>query len=194
MKLCKNIVFIMGFLTTLLTTEAAGPHRNERVGLAKHSLSKERILKTLQAKLPNSFTAHARTISHAIMEESSKHKLDPLIIAAVIAGESAFNPSAIGPIGEIGLMQLRPNTARWIAKKSNIPWLGQGALKNPTYNIRLGVAYLGYLKKRFSPRGGNLYLTAYNMGETTLVRLLSNKIEPYIYSRHIMKNYIAIND
>jgi len=152
-----------------------------------------KILNTFKKKLPERFSHYAYSVTDTVMAQSSKHKIDPLMITAVIAGESNFDPTAIGPIGEIGLMQLRLTTAKWIAKKSNIHWKGKAALKNPNYNIRLGVEYLGYLKKRFSKEGGLLYLAAYNMGVTSLQRLLSNKIQPKAYTKHVMKNYIAIN-
>ncbi len=59
------------------------------------------------------------------------------IADAVMAVESSYNPSRIGGVGEIGLMQVRPATAAM---------LGFGGtaqeLADPATNIHYGVAYL----------------------------------------------------
>ncbi len=193
MKTMRAIIHIMLFLTTFLLSVKIGPDFNSHVAHAEFIRTKDIIYKTISEKVPSRFSSVSRTVADAIIKESLKQRIDPFIVTAVIAGESSFNPKAVGPVGELGLMQIRPSTAKWIAKKMNIPWRGASALTSPDYNIEIGVAYLGYLKKRFSPQSGDLYLAAYNMGETTLLRLLSKKMRPSIYSRHVMKNYIAIN-
>jgi hypothetical protein len=59
------------------------------------------------------------------------------LVDAVIKVESDYRPDTIGTAGEIGLMQVRPSTARL---------LGFGGtdreLAEPATNIRLGVTYL----------------------------------------------------
>lgn len=193
MNALKNAIHSTLFLTFFLSSTQAGISSSTKASRDEHLAMRAKILSTFKKKLPKKFSHYAYSVTHTVMEQSSKHNIDPLLITAVIAGESNFNPTAIGPIGEIGMMQLRASTAEWIAKKKGIHWRGVRALTNPNYNIRLGVAYLSYLKKRFSSRGGLLYLAAYNMGETSLQRLLSNKIQPKAYSEHVIKNYIAIN-
>lgn len=193
MNALKSAIYISVFLILGLLAGQVGTKTNESVGLKEHLETKARILNTLTQKLPRRYTHQAQEISDTIMKQATKHRIDPWMITAVISGESSFNPNAVGPIGEIGLMQLRPKSAEWIAKKMNIKWKGRSALRNPVYNIQIGVAYLGYLKRRHSPQGGHLYLAAYNMGESSLLRLLSKKIEPNVYKLHVMKNYLAIN-
>lgn len=193
MNALKAPFYILLLLILTLSSEQVGTKTNVPVGLKEHILATLKIEDILRDKLPKKFNHLASVVAETIMKQSTLHKIDPWMITAVIAGESSFNPNAIGPIGEIGLMQLRPKTAEWIAQKSNIKWKGKRHLKNPIYNIQIGVAYLGYLKKRYSPQGGHLYLAAYNMGESSLLRLLSNKIQPNVYRLHIMKNYLAIN-
>ncbi len=59
------------------------------------------------------------------------------IAEAVMAVESGYNPGAIGGVGEIGLMQLLPSTARMLG------FSGTNAdLAVPETNIRYGVTYL----------------------------------------------------
>jgi soluble lytic murein transglycosylase-like protein len=152
----------------------------------------QKIYATFKTRLPARYEKLSWPLTATVLQQSAKYKIDPMIITSVISGESNFNPSVIGHSGEVGLMQLRPSTGKWIAQKSKIKW-NPLLLKNPFYNIRLGVAYLGYLKRRYSPSKGYLYLAAYNMGETTMLRLLSSKKIPHIYPAHIMKNFLAIN-
>lgn len=57
---------------------------------------------------------------------------------AVAEVESGFNPKAVGGVGEIGLMQVLPSTARMLGFRAPLP-----ELFDPETNIRYGVRYLG---------------------------------------------------
>jgi soluble lytic murein transglycosylase-like protein len=56
---------------------------------------------------------------------------------AVIRVESNYNPNARGSAGEIGLMQIKPSTARMMGYSG-----GAGGLFNPETNIKFGMKYL----------------------------------------------------
>ncbi|MDB5084869.1 MAG: lytic transglycosylase, partial [Bacilli bacterium] len=60
---------------------------------------------------------HRDTIEAAGQE----FQVDPLLIAAVIRVESKFKEQNVSNAGAIGLMQLMPDTAQWIAGQSGIP-------------------------------------------------------------------------
>ena len=63
----------------------------------------------------------------------------PLELAhAVVFSESTYKPNALGAAGEIGLMQLRPSTARLMGYSGN-----RDALYKPETNIAYGMKYLG---------------------------------------------------
>lgn len=183
MMTLKHTIHIMLCLTVLLLSVKAGPQFTTHEALADFLRTKDLIYAKISSPV----------IAETIITEAIKYRIDPFMISAVIAGESSFNPNAVGSVGEVGLMQLRPSTAKWVALKMKIPWKGKTSLTDPAYNIKLGVAYLSYLKKRFSPQGGLLYLAAYNMGETSLLKLLANKIRPSIYSDYVMKYYLVTN-
>lgn len=69
--------------------------------------------------------------------EARKNGLPPDIADAVAAIESGYDPSAIGGVGEVGLMQVRPSTAAMLG------FSGHAAeLTKPEINIRYGVTYL----------------------------------------------------
>jgi soluble lytic murein transglycosylase len=150
----------------------------------------EKLFKIVVKNLPKKFKSVAREIAHTIILESTRRSLDPYFVAAIIAGESSFNPRAVGPIGEIGMMQLRPNTAKWIADSFQIKWKGKKALFDPFYNIRLGTAYLAWLREKFDNQG-QLYLAAYNMGPTSVKIALLKNVRPKDYPIHVMKRYLA---
>lgn len=188
MNALKNALSLCLFFTLFFFSGSATPRNKNTVNV------KNKIYEILKRRLPASDSSSAFAIASTITQQSSKYKMDPFIITAVIAGESGFNPRAVGSVGEIGLMQIRPATAKWIALKANLPWKGKKSLKNPHVNIRLGVAYLSYLKERFSPQGGYLYLAANNMGTGSLLKLLAKNVKPVIYHKHIMKNYVALVD
>lgn len=148
------------------------------------------IYEIVKTRLPKKFKYKAYSVAHSIITESAKHSLDPYFVMAVISGESSFNPEARGPVGEIGLMQLRPTTGEWIAKRNKLVWKGENSLKDPIFNIKLGVSYLGWLRSKFSGQG-QLYVAAYNMGAQSVRNAVSKNVYPKDYPRHVMKRYIA---
>jgi soluble lytic murein transglycosylase-like protein len=70
--------------------------------------------------------------------------LDPLLILAVIAIESRFNPFAESPVGAKGLMQVMPN----IHRDKFQPMGGVQAALNPVANIKVGSSILKDYVKR----------------------------------------------
>ena len=90
------------------------------------------------------------------------HHVDPCLVAAVIKHESKFQSTARSDGGAVGLMQLMPQTAAWIAGQLGEPFT-EDYLYDPALNIRYGVWYLAELEREF---GGNdiLALAAYNAG------------------------------
>ena len=93
-------------------------------------------------------------LSEIIREASSKHKVDPNLVAAVVFKESAFNPNAVSRRGAQGLMQLMPRTARAMGVKDAF---------DPRQNILGGTKYLRQMLDMF---GGDveMALAAYNAG------------------------------
>lgn len=194
----SNIVFARGLAS--IKQDLRVDHARELLGnrykrsivshFEKHIGLEENILKIVNKRLPKKFRSQASTIAHQIILESGKHGLDPYFVMAVISGESSFNPLAMGPVGEIGLMQIRLKTGEWMARKIKIPWHGEKTLRNPITNIQLGTAYIAWLRQKFDNHG-QLYLAAYNMGPGSVKNALGRKIWPKDYPRHVMKRYIA---
>ena len=80
----------------------------------------------------------SKTYRALIKREAEKNGLPPDIADAVAAIESGYDPGAIGGVGEIGLMQVRPETAAMLGFKGDL-----AELARPDVNIHYGVTYLG---------------------------------------------------
>lgn len=148
------------------------------------------IYNNVQAHLAPQWKGHARGIARTVITESAKYHLDPVFVLAVIKTESKFNPLTVGRFGEIGLMQIKPDTAEWIARKFNIAWNGKKTLQNPEANIRIGLAYMNYLRTTFNGKAVK-YVSAYNMGPRNVRRLFARNVKPAEYNDRVMKNYRA---
>lgn len=148
------------------------------------------IHEVVKNRLPKKFKYKAYSVARTIIEESHKNSLDPYFVMAVISGESSFNPHAIGPVGEIGMMQIRLTTGEWMSKILKTKWQGEKSLQDPIQNIKLGTAYLAWLRNKFEGHG-QLYLAAYNMGPKSVKNAVSRNVYPKDYPIHVMKRYIA---
>lgn len=72
--------------------------------------------------------------------------LDPALVAAVIYAESRFDPNARSEAGAVGLMQLLPDTAEFIARKTGGRDFVVADLRDPEINVRYGTWLLDYLR------------------------------------------------
>ena len=156
----------------------------------KHTGLEKTILDSVTLGLPKKDKHQAEAITEAIIEESNLHGLDPYFVMAVISGESSFNPSAVGPVGEVGLMQIRPATGKWIAEIYKIEYKSKKTLRDPVANIKLGTAYFAWLRGKFDNHS-QLYLAAYNMGPKSVKSAMGRRKWPKDYPIHVMKRYIA---
>ncbi len=101
-----------------------------------------------------------------IRQQAGEKHLDPALVAAVIYAETRFNPRT-SPAGALGLMQIEPATAKFLAHKSGGTAFTVADLGTPQVNIAYGSYYLRYLLNLYD---GNVVmaLAAYNAGETNV--------------------------
>ncbi len=112
-----------------------------------------------------------------VLIKSSKYGIDPFLVMAVIKTESNFDPNAISKAGAIGLMQLMPQTADYVAKK-----LGyiDYQISNPSINIEMGCWYLANLMSTYKGDIENV-LASYNGGNYSKKVLMKNSgIKAYV--------------
>jgi soluble lytic murein transglycosylase len=98
-----------------------------------------------------------------IRQQARAKHVDASLIAGVIYTESRFVDQT-SSAGAKGLMQLMPDTADYIARKSGGTRFERADLATPQINIAYGTWYLRYLLDKYK---GNriLALAAYNAGE-----------------------------
>jgi soluble lytic murein transglycosylase len=103
-----------------------------------------------------------------IRAQAAQKRLDPALIAAVIYAETKFDARP-SPAGAQGLMQIMPQTAEFLARRSGATTFTTSDLATPSVNIAYGSYYLRYLLDRY--HGDEvLALAAYNGGETNVDR------------------------
>ena len=103
-----------------------------------------------------------------IRQQAADKGLDPALIAAVIYEESRFRDRT-SPAGARGIMQITPETARFIARKSGGSAFVLEDLATPQVNISYGSWYLRYLIDLYDG-DETLGVAAYNAGETNVDR------------------------
>jgi soluble lytic murein transglycosylase len=98
----------------------------------------------------------------AIHAEADRYDVDPALVAAVIYEESGFVSDSRSSQGAVGLMQVLPSTARFVATLRPRPSPSPDRLAEPEVNIAYGTAYLHHLLDRYNDVP--LALAAYNAG------------------------------
>jgi hypothetical protein len=116
----------------------------------------------------------------AIAQAAERHRLDPLLLAAIVETESAFAPDAVSSEGAIGLMQLIPETGQQYGKTD---------LFDPYVNLEVGSQFIGALLDRYH---GDLALAlaAYNCGPATVARY--GAVPPFKETREFVKGVLAL--
>ena len=116
---------------------------------------------------------------------SRRYRIDPLLLHAIVARESAYRSGAVSPKGALGLMQVMPGTARGlgVADPGRL-------LTDPTLNLVTGATYLKQLQGQF---GNNvpMVLAAYNAGPGAVRRFrgVPRYRETQTYVTTIMRRY-----
>ena len=105
-----------------------------------------------------------------IRQQARDKRLDPSLIAAVIYAESKFRYQT-SPAGAKGLMQVTPQTALDIARRSGATNFRVEDLSTPQVNIAYGSYHLRYLLDRYGDNE-TLAIAAYNAGEGNVDRWL----------------------
>jgi membrane-bound lytic murein transglycosylase C len=127
----------------------------------------------------NYLAISARDYQQEVGQASSRYRLPPALILAIIETESSFNPFAISPAPAYGLMQVMSATAgrdvyERIYQKSGRP--GATDLMNPNINIDIGSGYLAILRDVYlggvqgELRQEYCVIAAYNGGAGNLLK------------------------
>jgi soluble lytic murein transglycosylase len=105
-----------------------------------------------------------------IKKYADLHKLDPYLIAALMAQESTFTPEIRSAANAYGLMQIVPATGRVLARQLGIRRFSTSMLTQPETNVRMGTKYFKDMVDRFG--GVHYALAGYNAGPHRVVAWL----------------------
>lgn len=121
----------------------------------------------------NSCVFGACRYADLIQSSALEFGVDEAVICAIAESESHFDPKAKSSAGAIGIMQLMPETALWIAANLCVEDYKEDSLYLPEVNIRFGAWYLAYLFSVFD-ESWQVY-AAYNAGEGTVKEWLETE-------------------
>jgi soluble lytic murein transglycosylase-like protein len=127
----------------------------------------------------------ARRYGRLIETHARTNGLDPALVKAVVAVESAFDPLARSAKGAIGLMQVMPDTGERYGVTADARQSIDEKLRDPATNIRIGTRYLHDLLARFA-NDLTLALAAYNAGEGS-VDSHDNRVPPFAETRMFVR-------
>lgn len=113
-----------------------------------------------------------------IQSAAERHSIDPDLLRALVAQESAYDPSAVSEDGAIGLGQLMPVIANWCGVKNRF---------HRVENVECSARHLRVLLTKYDG-DERLALAAYNAGEPAVdrCRCVPNFSETQDYVARIM--------
>jgi soluble lytic murein transglycosylase-like protein len=85
----------------------------------------------------------ADELRRLVAQQAEVNGVAAALADAVVTVESRYNPKARGEAGEIGLMQIKPDTARLLGFRGP-----DSALYHPATNVRWGMIYLAQAQRR----------------------------------------------
>lgn len=130
-------------------------------------------------------------LADVIYGDCQRFGLDPLLVLSMIITESSFKRNQLSHKGAVGLMQIKPSIGRVVARKWRIEWPAGKGLRNPVFNVRVGIAYLFELVYKFGEI--KQAVIAYNLGETvTREYLFFRAAPPERYYERVRKTYLEL--
>lgn len=106
---------------------------------------------------------YPKPFKELIQQEADRKGLKTGWVMGLIRQESRFLPKIKSPVGAAGLMQIMPATANSVARELGMGRVDARKLVEPSFNLRLGTAYLQQMHSRFNG-SAVLASAAYNAG------------------------------
>lgn len=101
----------------------------------------------------------------SMQENLHKHGLEEAWVYGLMRQESRFATKAKSDAGAAGLMQIMPDTARWVARQIGMKGYRKGLIHQLDVNIKLGTYYMKTVSHQFDDNPV-LASAAYNAGPT----------------------------
>jgi len=100
---------------------------------------------------------------------AQKHQLNPLLVTALMRQESRFETHIRSIAGAVGLMQIMPDTGKWVAQQISVK---DYKLENPNDNIMLGTWYLNHTHDTYN-NNSLLAVASYNAGPGNVTKWIN---------------------
>ena len=97
------------------------------------------------------------------VQAANEQGVDPALLFGIARQESRFAPDIVSSAGAVGMMQLMPHTARWVAKQLNRSDYRPSQISDVQVNTQFGAFYFRYWLDRLDGVPA-LAAAAYNAG------------------------------
>jgi N-acetylmuramoyl-L-alanine amidase len=136
-----------------------------------------------------SAAAATANVPSLLAHYASRYGLDPALVEALAWQESGWQQSVVSPSGAVGVMQVLPDTADWLA--SDIVGRPLDSTNNVADNVEAGAAFLRYLIDRTGSE--DLGVAAYYQGPGSLTRdgMLA-ETQQYVSNVMAIRSYLRI--
>ena len=110
-----------------------------------YSITSLLLLAVVLAFLIGCFNAYFYPMKYSdtIEKVAEEYQISASLIASVANAESGFKEDAVSSKGAVGIMQIMPDTAKWLAEKMDVDY-SKDMLKDAEYNIQMGAFYISY--------------------------------------------------
>ncbi len=142
--------------------------------------------------------AYPRAFEGVVAKACAQNALPTPLAWGIMREESSFVPDVRSHANAIGLMQLIPPTAKWVAAGTSVPF-DDASLKRPEVSVELGTRLLA--KLRTTHRHPALAIGAYNGGGGAVERWVSARVTdeldlfvelvPYDETRNYIKRVLS---
>lgn len=148
------------------------------------------VAKSAKAKPSQPLPPRSAWLVGLVRAAATTAGLDPRLVWGVVMTESSGDPTARNPLDpSSGLMGVTPLIARAYGglTGSDLDVLSQ-MIEKPEANLRAGCGFLAHLQKRYGDKPLEIWVQAYNVGETKFDRGIRNT--QYGYSvRHYFDQF-----
>ena len=121
------------------------------------------VVFTLVCFVMFNFVLYPKKYKNIVIANAQRFGIDSALVYAIIKAESDFDKNAKSSSGALGLMQIIPSTAKWIASELDEEFISEN-LYDPEKNVLYGCFYLDYLFDKFNDV--KVVVCAYNAGES----------------------------
>ena len=125
-----------------------------------------------------------------IQSVATAHRLDPMLVKAVVWRESRFDPQKYGSVGERGLMQVSEKAANEWARENKIDNFRVEELFGPQKNLEAGAWYLQRAWQHWEQEPDPLpfALAEYNAGASRAQRWAGGEQAPAMTAKAFLSN------